>query len=445
MKLFPLHQLASAGFAILAVSAVGATGAPDSGSGDAKQENGAQEQNEKPSKYADESASDLWSLQPLDAAKPPQFEKEAWPATEIDRYVYARMQENGLEPMEDADRTTWIRRVTFDLIGLPPKPEHVKAFLEDESPKAKEKVVDRLLASKHFVASLEADPRALSACRSILSPGERERADRFHFDRDRRRFTAARATLRRVLAERTGTPPESLAIETDRHGKPFLAPPESPLHFNVSHSEERVLIGLSREAPLGVDIEDFSHAHRLPAMGERICAPAEWDRLAGLPVDHLERELLRLWTAKESFLKAAGAGFQVDPRRIEIPPSVTGGKSHSGRGALAGRAGARGPLPPLPPARLRDASRSIGRAHGERGVREFVCLRSSLRDLDPRSPTFRRLRLSPLLPNSIRRARRRCETLRKHTSVVGKTPLLRRASSRERTSHRFSFHPFPTV
>jgi len=178
-----------------------------------------------------------------------------------------------------------------------------------------------------LVASLEADPRALSACRSILSPGERERADRFHFDRDRRRFTAARATLRRVLAERTGTPPESLAIETDRHGKPFLAHPETHLHFNVSHSGERVLIGLSREAPLGVDIEDLSHAHRLPAMGERICAPAEWDRLAGLPVDRLERELLRLWTAKESFLKAAGTGFQVDPRRIEIPPSVTEGKA----------------------------------------------------------------------------------------------------------------------
>lgn|GEM_PF-6504622 len=176
------------------------------------------------------------------------------------------------------------------------------------------------------VAPLDADPQAVAACRAVLSPGECRRADAFHFERDRRRFTVARATLRGGIAERTGLGPESLVIDTDVQGKPFLAHPEKVLHFNISHSGERVVLAFSEDFPLGVDIEDLSHSHRLPPMGETICAPAEWDRIADLPTEIRARHLIRLWTAKESFLKAAGTGFQVDPRRIEVPASVTEGK-----------------------------------------------------------------------------------------------------------------------
>ena len=68
----------------------------------------------------------------------------------IDAFVLAKLEEKGLAPSKPADRRTLIRRVSFDLIGLPPTPEEVEAFLNDPSPDAYEKVVDRLLASPHY-------------------------------------------------------------------------------------------------------------------------------------------------------------------------------------------------------------------------------------------------------------------------------------------------------
>ncbi len=73
-----------------------------------------------------------------------------WPRNPIDRFVLQRLLAKGLHPSPPADRRTLIRRVTFDLIGLPPTPEEIDAFVHDASPNAYEKVVDRLLASPHF-------------------------------------------------------------------------------------------------------------------------------------------------------------------------------------------------------------------------------------------------------------------------------------------------------
>jgi len=83
----------------------------------------------------------------------PVFEKSAdrvWAAKPVDAFVLARMRKEGLSPAPKADRVTLIRRVTFDLTGLPPTPAEVAAFVNDKSPKAWEKVVDRLLASEHY-------------------------------------------------------------------------------------------------------------------------------------------------------------------------------------------------------------------------------------------------------------------------------------------------------
>src|SRR6201999_791252 len=66
------------------------------------------------------------------------------------RFLLAGLESRGLRPTKDADRRSWIRRVTFDLIGLPPRPEEVEAFVSDTSTDAFAKVVDRLLASPHY-------------------------------------------------------------------------------------------------------------------------------------------------------------------------------------------------------------------------------------------------------------------------------------------------------
>ncbi|PQO43717.1 PSD1 and planctomycete cytochrome C domain-containing protein [Blastopirellula marina] len=86
----------------------------------------------------------------------PQVDDAAWSQTGIDRFLLAKMQEAGLSHSPPADKVTLIRRVTFDLTGLPPTPAEVAAFVADDSPQALEKVVDRLLGSKHFGERLAA-------------------------------------------------------------------------------------------------------------------------------------------------------------------------------------------------------------------------------------------------------------------------------------------------
>jgi hypothetical protein len=90
-----------------------------------------------------------WSLQPVKDPTPPRM-ASAWPRNPIDQFVLNRLLAKGLTPSAPADRRTLIRRVTFDLIGLPPTPDEVEAFVRDTSGIAYEKVVDRLLASPHF-------------------------------------------------------------------------------------------------------------------------------------------------------------------------------------------------------------------------------------------------------------------------------------------------------
>lgn len=91
-----------------------------------------------------------WSFLP--AARPalPSVSNEAWVRNEVDRFILARLDDEKLLPSPEADRPTLIRRVSFDLTGLPPTPAEVDAFLADESPEAYEKVVDRLLSSPRY-------------------------------------------------------------------------------------------------------------------------------------------------------------------------------------------------------------------------------------------------------------------------------------------------------
>ena len=92
---------------------------------------------------------DWWSLQPVRRVEPPASDRPGWDAA-IDRFVLARLKDAGLEPSPEVEKRTLIRRVTFDLTGLPPTPEEIDAFLADDAPEAWPKLVDRLLASPHY-------------------------------------------------------------------------------------------------------------------------------------------------------------------------------------------------------------------------------------------------------------------------------------------------------
>ncbi|MFO0970158.1 MAG: PSD1 and planctomycete cytochrome C domain-containing protein [Gemmataceae bacterium] len=101
-------------------------------------------------KYPLEQGRKHWAYQAPKKAAAPKVKSAAWPRTDVDRFILSALEVKGLSPVDDADRRTLLRRVSFDLIGLPPTPAEVEAFVADTSADAFEKVVDHLLASPRF-------------------------------------------------------------------------------------------------------------------------------------------------------------------------------------------------------------------------------------------------------------------------------------------------------
>ena len=91
-----------------------------------------------------------WSFEPIARAPIPDVQRRDWAWNEIDRFILHRLEQEGIAPSPAADRVTLIRRLSLDLIGLPPTPVEVESFLDDQEPGAYERLVDRLLASPHF-------------------------------------------------------------------------------------------------------------------------------------------------------------------------------------------------------------------------------------------------------------------------------------------------------
>ncbi len=97
-----------------------------------------------------EAARNFWSYQAVSRPQVPSVQRTDWPRNRIDHFTLAKMEEHGLQPVAAAQKSVLIRRATFDLIGLPPTPEEVADFLEDDSPDSFARVIDRLLLSEHY-------------------------------------------------------------------------------------------------------------------------------------------------------------------------------------------------------------------------------------------------------------------------------------------------------
>ncbi len=98
-----------------------------------------------------------WAFIKPEKSDPPKVELKDWSQNPIDQFVLAKLEEKSLKPSPEADKATLLRRVSFDLTGLPPTPEEIEAFLSDNSEEAYEKVVDRLLASPHYGEKMARD------------------------------------------------------------------------------------------------------------------------------------------------------------------------------------------------------------------------------------------------------------------------------------------------
>ena len=92
----------------------------------------------------------FWAFRPVSNPTPPAVKDVAWALDPLDRFILAKQEQASIHPTVDADRYTWLRRVSLDLTGLPPSPTEILEFVKDNAPNACEKVVDRLLASKAY-------------------------------------------------------------------------------------------------------------------------------------------------------------------------------------------------------------------------------------------------------------------------------------------------------
>jgi 4'-phosphopantetheinyl transferase len=159
-----------------------------------------------------------------------------------------------------------------------------------------------------WVAPLDVAPAVLASLVACLTPDEHDRSGRY-------RFSAARGWLRHVLAAETGTSPGRVAL-AGQPGKPRLADPAGP-RFNLSHAEEVAVVAVAGRE-VGVDVEHLGRGLRVLDAASVACTPEEIATLRQLPPAPRAEAFLRMWTAKEAYLKATGQGLTVPPDRVEI-------------------------------------------------------------------------------------------------------------------------------
>lgn len=153
----------------------------------------------------------------------------------------------------------------------------------------------------------------------LLDGDERNRAARFTFDQDRRRFIASHAGTRLVLARCLGRAAESLRFSVGPFGKPRLVDPPQDVRFNLSHAGERALLATTLGQEIGVDLE----AHRaieVIELAQTFFGPREIEALKMLPEPERVSAFFRCWTRKEAFIKALGQGlsFPLDGFEVSV-------------------------------------------------------------------------------------------------------------------------------
>ena len=157
---------------------------------------------------------------------------------------------------------------------------------------------------------------------ALLSPDERARQARFRFARDQRRYLVTRALVRTVLSRYAAVQPQDWAFSAGAHGRPAISTPwpAPALEFNISHSADLVLLGVTSGRALGIDTESIA-AREADIDGlDRYFSPQESAALLALPPHERRRRFFELWTLKESYIKARGLGLAIalDAFRFEL-------------------------------------------------------------------------------------------------------------------------------
>jgi 4'-phosphopantetheinyl transferase len=159
-----------------------------------------------------------------------------------------------------------------------------------------------------------------------LAPDERERAERFHFARDRARFIVARGVLRAILGRYLECEPGRLRFHYNQYGKPALAPDREAagLSFNLSHTHDLALYALARSRAIGVDVEQLRDDLDHMAIAEQFFSLREVEMLRALPPEVRGSAFFNCWTRKEAYVKARGEGLslRLDQFDVSLAPGA---------------------------------------------------------------------------------------------------------------------------
>jgi 4'-phosphopantetheinyl transferase len=157
----------------------------------------------------------------------------------------------------------------------------------------------------------------LEALRATLPDDERDRSHRFRIPHDQSRFIIARALTRTLLCRYLQLEAAQLAFAVGPIGKLHLPPPE-PLKFNATHSGHMVMVAVSREGDVGVDVENLRPLPKFQELAERYYCQREIATLAALPPDLRQRAFFLAWTRKEALLKGVGKGLTFPLCDVEV-------------------------------------------------------------------------------------------------------------------------------
>ena len=171
--------------------------------------------------------------------------------------------------------------------------------------------------------SLDVAPSCLQSLSLILSADERDRAERFRFQRDRQHFIASRAFLRILIGRYLQRESSQVKFGYGPNGKPFLADNEEALlRFNLSHSGGIALYAITRGREIGIDVEYIGKDVDAEVIAGRFFSPQEVAALKSLPKQQRQRAFFTCWTRKEAYLKGRGDGLSValDSFSVSLSP-----------------------------------------------------------------------------------------------------------------------------
>ena len=172
-------------------------------------------------------------------------------------------------------------------------------------------------------AFLNIAPSWVQSLSQVLSTDERERAERFRFQRDRQDFIVTRALLRILVGRYLRRDPDQVQFSYGTYGKPSLAGEgDQALRFNLSHSQGLALYAITRGRQIGVDVECVRENRDTEAIAQRFFSPQEIAAIESLPEPMRQRAFFSCWTRKEAYLKARGDGLSgtMDSFSVSVNP-----------------------------------------------------------------------------------------------------------------------------